>query len=285
MSFSAALRFDVFALSHCSSCCDLHLLPYIDRRKRFLWSTLNTCKFSIVKLGIMKRREFTCRVSEMETEPESNDEKNLEQLDSQTTAQDQDKAQTVQINALESNNLAPGDMEDGNNLEVASGSPLPGVKGGVLFRGNLRGKAAKSYEKITNRIQDMAGLFLKLAQLLMQGKFGDEYKLFLLISHKDDKPVAVVFPRKTLQPERTAKLLLGDAPKEGTPISVNPLVIWAWLGLLVNAIHSIPAGELDGGRIDFALWGRKVFRNAISECSIHRCWGTLAACYARETGT
>lgn len=56
-----------------------------------------------------------------------------------------------------------------------------------------------------------------------------------------------------------AKLLLGDALKEGTPLSVNPLVLWAWAGLLINAINSIPAGELDGGRISFALWGRKVY--------------------------
>lgn len=55
-----------------------------------------------------------------------------------------------------------------------------------------------------------------------------------------------------------AKLLLGDVLKEGTPISVNPLLIWAWAGLLINAINSIPAGELDGGRISFAIWGRKV---------------------------
>ncbi|KAL5056787.1 hypothetical protein RYX36_028391, partial [Vicia faba] len=55
-----------------------------------------------------------------------------------------------------------------------------------------------------------------------------------------------------------AKLLLGNVLKEGTPISVNPLVIWAWAGLLINAINSIPAGELDGGRISFALWGRKL---------------------------
>lgn len=56
-----------------------------------------------------------------------------------------------------------------------------------------------------------------------------------------------------------AKFLLGDVLKEGTPLSVNPLVVWAWAGLLINAVNSIPAGELDGGRISFALWGRKVF--------------------------
>ncbi|XP_029120741.1 probable zinc metalloprotease EGY2, chloroplastic isoform X2 [Elaeis guineensis] len=317
-----------------------------------------------------------------------------------------------------------------DDLEVASGSPLPGMKqqlgepiripkatidilkdqvfgfdtffvtshepyeGGVLFKGNLRGKAAKSYEKITKRMQD---------------RFGDEYKLFLLINPEDDKPVAVVVPRQTLQPESTAipewfaagafglvtiftlllrnvpalqtnllstfdnlgllkdglpgalvtalvlgfheighilvardtgiklgvpyfvpswqtgsfgaitrilsivanregliklaaagplagfsvgfvllllgfilppadgigivvdpavfhesflaggiaKLLLGEVLKEGSPLSINPLVLWAWAGLLINAINSIPAGELDGGRISFAIWGRK----------------------------
>ncbi|KAJ6806674.1 putative zinc metalloprotease EGY2, chloroplastic [Iris pallida] len=54
-----------------------------------------------------------------------------------------------------------------------------------------------------------------------------------------------------------AKLLLGDALREGTSISLNPVVLWAWAGLLINAINSIPAGELDGGRISFAIWGRK----------------------------
>ncbi|KAJ0489504.1 putative metalloprotease EGY1 [Helianthus annuus] len=54
-----------------------------------------------------------------------------------------------------------------------------------------------------------------------------------------------------------AKLLFGDVLKEGAIITVNPLVIWAWAGLLINGINSIPAGELDGGRISSAIWGRK----------------------------
>lgn len=35
-------------------------------------------------------------------------------------------------------------------------------------------------------------------------------------------------------------------------------MIWAWAGLLINGINSIPAGELDGGKIAFSIWGRKV---------------------------
>ncbi|XP_071934512.1 probable zinc metalloprotease EGY2, chloroplastic isoform X3 [Coffea arabica] len=354
---------------------------------------------------------------------------------------DHDKHQSPETGMLESNSLEvkhspetdaqTGGAEDGEDLQVSIGSPLPGVKpqqldesiripketidvlrdqvfgfdtffvtgqepyeGGVLFKGNLRGQATKSYEKITKRMED---------------KFGDEYKLFLLINPEDDKPVAVVVPRKSLPPDTTAlpewfaagafglvtlftlllrnvpalqsnflltfdnlellkdglpgalvtllvlgahevchilvasesgiklgvpyfipswqigsfgaitrilsivkkredllkfaaagplagfslgvlllllgfilppsdglgvvvdasvfhdsllaggiaKLLLGDVLKEGTAISVNPLVLWAWAGLLINAINSIPAGELDGGRISFAMWGRK----------------------------
>ncbi|MFS7961232.1 hypothetical protein Hanom_Chr08g00712551 [Helianthus anomalus] len=321
--------------------------------------------------------------------------------------------------------------KEADNIEITSGSPLPGVKpqelddvimipketidilkdqvfgfdtffitsqepyeAGVLFKGNLRGSASVSYKKIEKRLQDT---------------FGEQYKLFLLLNPEDDKPVAVVVPKTTLQPETTAvpewfaagafglvtiftlllrnvpalqsnllsivdnidslkdgipgalvtalalgvheishilvarsagvklgvpffvpswqigsfgsitrilnivpnredllkiaaagplagfslglvllllgfylppsdgigivvdasvfhesflaggiaKLLLGDVLKEGATISVNPLVLWAWAGLLINALNSIPAGELDGGRISFAIWGRK----------------------------
>jgi len=316
-------------------------------------------------------------------------------------------------------------------VDVASGSPLPGMKqqleeavsipkatidilkdqvfgfdtffvtshepyeGGILFKGNLRGIPAKSFEKITTRLEN---------------KFGDEFKVFLLINPEDEKPIAVVVPKQTLQPATgaipewaaaaafgvvtvftlllrnvpvlqdnllstfdnlellkdglygalvtglivgvhevghilaakdagvklsvpyfvpswqigsfgaitrivnivrnrgdllkvaaagpvagyslgfvllllgfilppsdglgiivdpavfhqsfllggLAKLILGDALKEGTQLSINPLVLWAWAGLLINAINSIPAGELDGGRIALAMWGRKV---------------------------
>uniref|UniRef100_A0A804N063 Peptidase M50 domain-containing protein n=1 Tax=Zea mays TaxID=4577 RepID=A0A804N063_MAIZE len=335
-----------------------------------------------------------------------------------------DTVQDMDADATSTNGI----QENVEVIEVASGSPLPGMKqqlddsvripkatidilkdqvfgfdtffvtsqepyeGGVLFKGNLRGKPAKSYEKITSRLQN---------------KFGDEYKLFLLINPEDEKPVAVVIPKQTLQPETTewfaaaafglvtiftlllrnvpvlqenllstfdnlellkdglsgalvtgliigvheighilaaresgiklgvpyfvpswqigsfggitrivnivrnredllklaaagplagfslgfvllllgfvlppsdglglvidptvfhesflvgglAKLLLGDVLKEGTQLSINPLVLWAWAGLLINAINSIPAGELDGGRIALAMWGRKV---------------------------
>ncbi|KAH8970704.1 hypothetical protein BDL97_02G103200 [Sphagnum fallax] len=56
-----------------------------------------------------------------------------------------------------------------------------------------------------------------------------------------------------------AKLFMGSSLTDGTQVAVNPLVLSAWAGLLINSINSIPVGELDGGRISQALWGRKAW--------------------------
>uniref|UniRef100_A0A2P2LQ47 Peptidase M50 domain-containing protein n=1 Tax=Rhizophora mucronata TaxID=61149 RepID=A0A2P2LQ47_RHIMU len=448
MSVSVAYRGPLLlSLSHCSSCSfDISSRrpflpsPGFSQRKRRRLQT----QFKILRL--CERRRIASRVTETQSEPDSNSDKEKEAhggeeipstTESVVQVESEPESQPNFVNQINNSdgetNTESGTTQDVDDIEVASGSPLPGVKpqqldesiripketidilkdqvfgfdtffvtsqepyeGGVLFKGNLRGQAAKSYEKITIR---------------MQNKFGDEYKLFLLVNPEDDKPVAVVVPRKTLQNQGTtavpewfaagafglvtvftlllrnvpalqsnllstfdnldllknglpgalvtalilgvheighllvakrngvklsvpyfvpswqigsfgaitrivnivprredllkvaaagpmagfllglvlfllgfilppsdgiglvvdasvfhesflaggiAKFLLGNVLKEGTPISVNPLVIWAWAGLLINAINSIPAGELDGGRISFALWGRKV---------------------------
>ncbi|KAI4306808.1 hypothetical protein L6164_030053 [Bauhinia variegata] len=444
MNSSATFRGNLIPLSQCSLCCGLHFQPCLapsnrPQHKQCRWTSLKLIQNRSFKLRYTGNREIACRVTESQTDPDSNNEEEIEEHkngEAQPSADsiEQNNPQPVDTEELNKFNDETQDQSDAqsmDNIEIASGSPLPGVKpqqldeaikipketveilknqvfgfdtffvtseepyeGGVLFKGNLRGQAAKSYEKISKRLQD---------------KFEDEYKLFLLIDPEDDKPVAVVVPRKTLQPETTAvpewfaagafglvtvftlllrnvpalqsnllstfdnlnllndglpgalvtalilgihelghflvaqntgvklgvpyfvpswqigsfgaitrirnivsnredllkvaaagplagfslglvllllgfvlppsdgigvvvdssvfhesflaggiaKLLLGNVLKEGTPISVNPLVIWAWAGLLINAINSIPAGELDGGRISFAIWGRK----------------------------
>ncbi|RZC78274.1 hypothetical protein C5167_002450 [Papaver somniferum] len=539
MNFPATLRENFSCILKCSSCSNLPLHPFtassiVVRGTCVPRSNLQIASGSRFLLQ-HKRRVVICRVTETESDPESNDDKEKEivedgnvapspeldvqnngQLDSQPTVIDQNKEDSTMatmlaleklagsndsklkssgstqikedsimatMNALEklagnndgklkspgstqikedstmatmdalkklagnndvelkspvstegdSSEVASGSplpgLKESDNIEVASGSPLPGLKQlsesyripketidiikdqvfgfdtffvtsyepyetGILFKGNLRGTASKSFERIKTRMED---------------KFGDEYKLFLLINPEDDVPVAVVVPKMTLQPESTAvpewvaagafglvtvftlllrnvpelqtnllsvfdnvdllrgglsgafvtacilgvhelghilvarsagiklgvpyfipswqigsfggitriinivpnredllkfaaagpvagfslgfallllgfflppsdgigvvvdgnvfhesflvggiaKFLLGDVLREGTPISINPLVIWAWAGLLINAINSIPAGELDGGRVSLALWGRK----------------------------
>ena len=43
-----------------------------------------------------------------------------------------------------------------------------------------------------------------------------------------------------------------------TLVSVHPLVLLGWLGLVINALNLLPAGQLDGGRIMQAIYGRRV---------------------------
>ncbi len=53
-----------------------------------------------------------------------------------------------------------------------------------------------------------------------------------------------------------AKIILGAAIGKSS-ISIHPLVIIGWLGLVINALNLMPAGQLDGGRIVQAIYGRK----------------------------
>jgi membrane-associated protease RseP (regulator of RpoE activity) len=54
-----------------------------------------------------------------------------------------------------------------------------------------------------------------------------------------------------------AKVVLGSALQQPL-VSVHPLVIVGWLGLVITAINLLPAGQLDGGRIMQAIYGRRV---------------------------
>jgi membrane-associated protease RseP (regulator of RpoE activity) len=50
-------------------------------------------------------------------------------------------------------------------------------------------------------------------------------------------------------------LALGPLP-EGKDVLVHPVVVAAWFGLLVTLLNLLPVGQLDGGHLTFALWGR-----------------------------
>ncbi len=53
-----------------------------------------------------------------------------------------------------------------------------------------------------------------------------------------------------------AKVVLGSALQQQL-VDVHPLVVIGWLGLVITAINLMPAGQLDGGRIVQAIYGRK----------------------------
>lgn len=53
-----------------------------------------------------------------------------------------------------------------------------------------------------------------------------------------------------------AKVVLGQT-LENPLVDVHPLTIFGWLGLVITALNLMPAGQLDGGRVVQAIYGRK----------------------------
>ncbi|MGK7940814.1 MAG: site-2 protease family protein [Crocosphaera sp.] len=56
-----------------------------------------------------------------------------------------------------------------------------------------------------------------------------------------------------------AKVIIGE-PLQNTIVDVHPLTVVGWLGLVITALNLMPAGQLDGGRIIQAIYGRKTAR-------------------------
>jgi membrane-associated protease RseP (regulator of RpoE activity) len=53
-----------------------------------------------------------------------------------------------------------------------------------------------------------------------------------------------------------ARAVLGEALQEPL-VDIHPLTIMGWLGLVITALNLMPAGQLDGGRVVQAIYGRR----------------------------
>lgn len=84
----------------------------------------------------------------------------------------------------------------------------------------------------------------------------------LLLSHPGSYfQIPSEFFKGSLLVGALAKVVLGSALQQPV-VDVHPLAAIGWLGLVLTAINLMPAGQLDGGRIVQAIYGRKIAARA-----------------------
>lgn len=80
----------------------------------------------------------------------------------------------------------------------------------------------------------------------------------LLLSHQGSFfQVPTEFFQGSILVGTLARLVLRESLQQPL-VDVHPLVVLGWLGLVINALNLLPAGQLDGGRVVQAIYGRKV---------------------------
>ncbi len=79
----------------------------------------------------------------------------------------------------------------------------------------------------------------------------------LLLSHQGSLfQVPSEFFQGSILVGTLARVVLGKAVQQPL-VDVHPLTVIGWLGLVITALNLMPAGQLDGGRIVQAIYGRK----------------------------
>ena len=84
----------------------------------------------------------------------------------------------------------------------------------------------------------------------------------LVLSHEGSLlQVPTQFFQSSILVGSLAKVVLGEQLQNAI-VDVHPLTVIGWLGLVVTALNLMPAGQLDGGRIIQAIYGRKTARRS-----------------------
>ena len=79
----------------------------------------------------------------------------------------------------------------------------------------------------------------------------------LLLSHPGSSfQVPSEFFQGSILVGTLSRVILGTAVQQPL-VDVHPLTVIGWLGLVITALNLMPAGQLDGGRIVQAIYGRK----------------------------
>lgn len=84
----------------------------------------------------------------------------------------------------------------------------------------------------------------------------------LLLSHEGTGfKVPTLFFEGSILVGTLARVIMGTEIQRSI-VEVSPLVVLGWIGLVLTAINVMPAGQLDGGRIVQAIYGRKIASRA-----------------------
>jgi len=95
----------------------------------------------------------------------------------------------------------------------------------------------------------LAGLVLAFPAVVIGLKYST-------IINPDTFPGATISMGEPLVFQFVRYLIWGSLP-EGLDILVHPLAFAGWVGLFVTALNLLPIGQLDGGHIAYALFGKK----------------------------
>ncbi|MEM6519970.1 MAG: site-2 protease family protein [Cyanobacteria bacterium P01_D01_bin.71] len=84
----------------------------------------------------------------------------------------------------------------------------------------------------------------------------------LVLSHPGSEfQLPVEFFQGSVLVGTLAKIVLGQALTQPL-VDIHPFVLVGWLGLIITGLNLLPAGQLDGGRIVQAIYGRKIAKRA-----------------------
>ena len=77
-----------------------------------------------------------------------------------------------------------------------------------------------------------------------------------LVALPDPLPQSTVYLGEPLLYKAVARFVFGPLP-DGFDINMHPIAFAAWFGLLATALNLFPIGQLDGGHISYAVFGRR----------------------------
>ena len=130
---------------------------------------------------------------------------------------------------------------------------IPTLQIGCLERSTVLSRCCPTVKFcLTSLLPDAAGGIVSLLMLVTG----------LLLSHPGSVfQIPAEFFKGSVLVGTLAKVVFG-ARLQQQIVDVDPLVVIGWLGLVITAINLMPAGQLDGGRIMQAIYGRKIASRA-----------------------